>query len=116
MAAPHGTKVEGGPSNLLINKKTVFGIRTFEPGGREFESLRARHFSMAWVTSAVITFLESPISHHVHVTVTDMIFPRDTGHRVKNPIMTVIQNEVLDEQTTKNPQSGIQTRSRGIGG
>ncbi len=26
---------------------------------------------MAWVTSAVITLLESPISHHVHGTVTD---------------------------------------------
>ncbi len=42
-AALGGTIVEGGPTNLLIIKKTTFGIRAFEPGGREFESLRARH-------------------------------------------------------------------------
>ncbi len=38
-----GTKDEGGPSNLLINKKTTSGILAFEPGGREFEPLRARN-------------------------------------------------------------------------
>ena len=35
--------IEGGPSNLLINKKTAISIRAYEPSGREFESLRARH-------------------------------------------------------------------------
>ena len=30
-AALGGTIVEGGPSNLLNNKKTKFGIRAFEP-------------------------------------------------------------------------------------
>ena len=35
--------IEGGPSNLLINKKTAISIRVYEPSGREFESLRARH-------------------------------------------------------------------------
>ena len=35
--------IEGGPTNLLIIKKTTFSIRAFEPGGREFESLRARN-------------------------------------------------------------------------
>ena len=48
--------------------------------------------------------------------VTFLMFPRFTGHRVKNHIMTVIQNEVLDEETTKNPQSGVQERSGGVGG
>ncbi|MCH8867952.1 MAG: transposase [Proteobacteria bacterium] len=33
-----------------------------------------------------------------------LIFPRDTGHRVKNHIMTVIQNEVLDGKSTQNIQ------------
>ncbi len=37
-----GEKVEDGPSNLLINKKTSFRVRAYEPSGREFESLRAR--------------------------------------------------------------------------
>lgn len=32
-----------------------------------------------------------------------MIFPRDTGHRVKNHIM--IRNEVLDEEATQKSQS-----------
>jgi hypothetical protein len=40
-----------------------------------------------------------------------LIIPRDTGHRVKDHIMIMIQNEVLDEKTTENPQSGIQARS-----
>ena len=43
LAVLGGTNVEGGVTNLLIMKKTTFSIRTFEPGGREFESLRARH-------------------------------------------------------------------------
>ena len=30
----------------------------------------------------------------------EVIFPYDTGHRVKNHIMTMIQDEVLDEATT----------------
>ena len=29
--------IEGGPSNLLINKKTAISIRVYEPGGRHFE-------------------------------------------------------------------------------
>ena len=41
-AALSGTNVEGGPSNLLVNKKTTFRICAYEPSGREFESLRAR--------------------------------------------------------------------------
>ena len=44
-----------------------------------------------------------------------VIFPRDTGHRVKNHIMTMIQNEVLDEKGTQKVQSGIQERSSSIG-
>ena len=39
----------------------------------------------------------------------------DTGHRVKDHIMTVIRNEVLDEKGTTSIQPGIQTRSGGIG-
>lgn len=34
-----------------------------------------------------------------------MIFPCDTGHQVKDLIM--IQDEVINEKTTQNPQSGI---------
>ena len=29
--------IEGGPSNLQINKKTTLGVRAFEPSGREFD-------------------------------------------------------------------------------
>ena len=43
-----------------------------------------------------------------------LIFPRDTGHRVKNHIMKSIQYEVLDEETAKDSQSGIQERGSGI--
>ena len=45
-----------------------------------------------------------------------MIIPRDTGHRVKDHIMKMIQNEVLDDKATKNIQSGIQTGSSRVGG
>ena len=34
---------EGGPVKWLINKDLQFHLLDFEPGGREFESLRARH-------------------------------------------------------------------------
>lgn len=44
-----------------------------------------------------------------------MMFPRDTGHRVKDHIMIINQNEVLDEMTTEKPRSGIQAGSGGIG-
>ncbi len=37
--------IEGGSSNLLINKKTAFDVCAYEPSGREFESLRARHIN-----------------------------------------------------------------------
>ena len=49
------------------------------------------------------------------VRLQQLIFPRDTGHRVKDHIMKVIQNEVLDDKATKNIQSGIQARSGRIG-
>lgn len=42
-----------------------------------------------------------------------LTFPRDTGHRVKNHIMKMIQHEVLDEETAKDSQSGIQERGGG---
>lgn len=45
-----------------------------------------------------------------------MISPHGTGHGVKNHIMKEIQDEVLDEKGTKNPQSGVQARSGGTGG
>jgi len=44
-----------------------------------------------------------------------LIIPRDTGHRVKDHIMKMIQNEVLDDKATKNIQSGIQTGSSRVG-
>ncbi len=37
----------------------------------------------------------------------NLIFPHDTGHRVKNHILQMIQDEVLDEKRTKNPQPGV---------
>ena len=33
-----------------------------------------------------------------------LIIPRETGHRIKDHIMTVIQDEVLDGKSTKNIQ------------
>jgi hypothetical protein len=36
---------EGGPAKWLKNKNLLNHHRDYEPGGREFESLRARHFS-----------------------------------------------------------------------
>jgi hypothetical protein len=36
---------EGGPANWLKNKELLDHQRAYEPGGREFESLRARQFS-----------------------------------------------------------------------
>ena len=41
-AAPGDKMVEGGPSKLLINKKTTSGVCIFEPGGREFASRSAK--------------------------------------------------------------------------
>ena len=43
--------IEGGPSNLLINKKTAISIRAYEPSGREFESLRARQLKQGFTDS-----------------------------------------------------------------
>ena len=34
---------EGGPAKWLINKDLQFHLLDFEPGGRRFESVRARH-------------------------------------------------------------------------
>jgi hypothetical protein len=36
---------EGGPSNLLIGLVAHFNIHFYEPRGREFESLQARHYN-----------------------------------------------------------------------
>ena len=50
---PHAT---GAPRNWLIKSKLYFHGASYEPGGREFESLRARvhsgHSSIEWVWSA----------------------------------------------------------------
>jgi len=43
-----------------------------------------------------------------------VIFPWDTGHRVKNHIM--IRSEVKNETNTQASQSGIQARSGRLGG
>ncbi len=43
-----------------------------------------------------------------------LIFPWDTGHRVKNHIM--IRSEVKNETNTQASQSGIQARSGRLGG
>ena len=49
--------IEGGPSNLLINKKTAISIRAYEPSGREFESLRARHINQGVYRSHGLHFI-----------------------------------------------------------
>ena len=58
--------------------------------------------------------LSSKAAALCHSLALNLFLPRETGHRVKNPIM--IRNEVLNEKTTQASQSGIQARSGGIGG
>jgi hypothetical protein len=42
LAAFDGKTEEGGPSNLLIQKKTVRDVDAYEPGGRRFDKTRQR--------------------------------------------------------------------------
>ncbi len=46
----------------------------------------------------------NPNVEKIWITNIQVIIPRDTGHRVKDHIMKMIQNKVLDDKATKNIQ------------
>jgi hypothetical protein len=58
----------------------------------------------------VISLIHKNFCRQGDINIEHLIFPHDTGHRVKDH--TMIQNEMLNEKTTQETWFGIQMRSR----